>query len=75
MKFVRDFFKFVSKISISKINEIKKYNPPIHCVEDLHKIKLWFRCFMFSNTVKPVEVKPDTDSKYASSKLKLFNIK
>ena len=27
---------------------------------------------MFSNTVKPVEVKPETDSKYASNKLKLF---
>ena len=75
MKFVRDFFKFVSKISINRINEIKKYNPPIHWVEDLHNIKLWFKCFKFSNIVKPVEVKPETDSKYALSKLKLFKIK
>ena len=75
MKFVSDLFKFVSKISINSINEIKKYNPPIHCVDDLHKIKLWFKCFIFSNTVKPVEVKPETDSKYASNKLKLFKIK
>ena len=30
MKFVSDLFKFVSKISINSINEIKKYNPPIH---------------------------------------------
>ena len=75
MKFVRDFFKFVSKISINKINEIKKYSPPIHCVEDLHNIKLWFNCFKFSNTEKPVEVNPETDSKYASNKLKLFKIK
>ena len=57
IKFVRDFFKFVSKISINKISEIRKYNPPSHCVDDLHRIKLWLRCFKFSNTVKPVEVK------------------
>ena len=75
IKFVSDFFKLVSKISINNINEIKKYNPPIHWVEDLQIIKLWFKCFKFSNTVKPVEVKPETDSKYASNKLKLFNIK
>ena len=49
--------------SILTAEEIKKYNPPIHCVEDLHKIILWFKCFMFSNTVKPVEVKPDIASK------------
>ena len=65
----------MSKISINKINEIRKYNPQIHWVEDLHNIKLWFRCFKFSKTVKPVEVKPETDSKYASNKLKLFSIK
>ena len=75
IKFVSDFFKLVSKISINKINEIKKYNPPTHWVEDLQRIKLWFKCFKFSNTVKPVEVNPETDSKYASNKLKLFRIK
>jgi hypothetical protein len=65
----------MSKISINIIKEIKKYNPPIHCVEDLHKIKLWFKCLIFSNIEKPVDVKPETDSKYASNKLKLFSIK
>ena len=39
-KSVTLFFKFLSKISISKIIENKKYNPPIHCDDDLHKIKL-----------------------------------
>ena len=29
-KFVKDFFKLLSKISISKIIENKKYNPPTH---------------------------------------------
>ena len=29
-KFVKDFFKLLSKISINKIIENKKYNPPIH---------------------------------------------
>ena len=29
-KFVRDFFIFSSNISINKINENKKYKPPIH---------------------------------------------
>ena len=75
IKFVSDFFKLVSKISINNISEIKKYNPPTHWVEDLQIIKLWFKCFKFSNTVKPVEVKPETDSKYASNKLKLFRIR
>ena len=42
MKFVSDSFKFLSNISINKIIEIKKYRPPIHCVDDLHKIKLSF---------------------------------
>ena len=29
-KFVKDFFKLLSKISINKIIENKKYSPPIH---------------------------------------------
>ena len=29
-KFVKDFFKLLSNISINKIIENKKYNPPIH---------------------------------------------
>ena len=60
---VTDFFKFSSKISINKSNENKKYNPPIHCDEDLHKIKLVSICFILSKTVNPVEVKPEIDSK------------
>tara|TARA_B100000780_G_scaffold242734_1_gene185673 strand:+ start:96 stop:386 length:291 start_codon:yes stop_codon:yes gene_type:complete len=40
IKFVRDFLKLLSKISINKIIENKKYKPPIHCDEDLHKIRL-----------------------------------
>ena len=62
-KLVRDLFKLSSKISIKSIIENKKYNPPIHWEEDLHKIKLGSKCLMFSNTVKPVEVNPEIDSK------------
>jgi len=29
-KFVKDFFKLLSKISINKITENKKYKPPTH---------------------------------------------
>ena len=39
-KFVKDFFKLLSKMLISKIIENKKYKPPTHWDEDLHKIKL-----------------------------------
>ena len=39
-KFVKDFFKLLSKMSINKIIENKKYNPPSHWDEDLHNIKL-----------------------------------
>ena len=63
MKFVSDSFKFLSNISINKIIEIKKYRPPIHCVDDLHKIKLSFKCLRLLNILNPVEVNPDTDSK------------
>jgi len=40
IKFVKDFLKLLSKISINKIIENKKYSPPIHWEEDLHNIKL-----------------------------------
>jgi hypothetical protein len=40
MKFVNDFLKLLSKISINRIIEKRKYNPPIHWDADLHKIKL-----------------------------------
>jgi|TARA_Y100000996_G_scaffold364371_1_gene308546 hypothetical protein len=48
--------------------EKRKYNPPIHCEDDLHIIILSSRCFIFSKIVNPVEVKPEIDSKYASIK-------
>ena len=62
-KSVRLFFIFLSKISISKIIENKKYNPPIHWDVDLHKIKLWSKCLIFEKIVNPVEVNPEIDSK------------
>ena len=62
-KFVRDFFIFSSNISINKINENKKYKPPIHCDDDLHKIKVGSKYFMDFNVVNPVPVKPEMDSK------------
>jgi len=67
-KFVKDFFKLLSKISINKIIENKKYRPPTHWDEDLHIIKLWSRCLTLSKTVNPVEVNPEIDSKYESKK-------
>ena len=68
MKLVKDFFKFLSKISIKSIIDIRKYKPPNHCVDDLHKIKPSSKCLIFSNIVKPVEVNPDTASKNAFKK-------
>ena len=62
-KFVKDFFKLLSKISINKIIENKKYKPPTHWDEDLHNIKLSSMCLILLNMVKPVEVKPEIDSK------------
>jgi hypothetical protein len=38
IKLVKDFLKLLSKISINNIIENKKYRPPIHCVDDRHKI-------------------------------------
>ena len=63
IKLVNDFFKFLSKISIRSIIEIKKYNPPSHWVVDLHKIKLSSKCFIFLNIVNPVDVNPEIASK------------
>ena len=74
-KFVRDFFIFSSNISINKINENKKYKPPTHCDDDLHKIKLSSKCFMLSNILKPVDVNPDIDSKYESKNEILYMLK
>ena len=70
-KFVNGFFKFTSKISNINTIENKKYNPPIHWEVDLHNIKLSSRCFIFSKIVNPVDVKPDTPSKYAFKKVML----
>ena len=64
-KFVKDFFKLLSKISINKIIENKKYSPPIHWDDDLHIIKLSSKCFTLSKTLNPVDVNPEIDSKYA----------
>ena len=58
-------------MSIKKIIENKKYNPPIHCIDDLHKIRPWSICLILSKILKPVEVNPDTDSKIAFKKVKL----
>ena len=58
-------------MSIKKIIEKRKYKPPIHCVDDLHSIKLWSMCFILLNTENPVEVKPEIDSKKEFKKVKL----
>ena len=63
IKLVKEFFKFLSKISISNIIEIKKYKPPNHCEEDLHNIKLSSKCLILLNIVNPVDVNPDIASK------------
>ena len=63
IKLVNDFFKLSSKISIKRIMEKRKYIPPIHWEDDLHKIKLSSICLIFSKIVNPVEVNPETDSK------------
>ena len=71
IKFVRDFLKLLSKISINNIIENKKYSPPIHWDEDLQIIKLWSIFLIFSKIVNPVEVNPDMASKYELIKVKL----
>ena len=62
-KSVNEFFKLLSKTSINKIIEKRKYNPPIHCEVDLHNIRLWSKFFTLSKIVNPVDVNPDIDSK------------
>ena len=49
-------------MSIKKIIENKKYKPPIHWIDDLHKIRPWSICFILSKIVNPVEVNPETAS-------------
>ena len=75
IKFVKVFLKLSSYMSIKKIIENKKYNPPIHWIDDLHKIKPWSICLIFSNIVNPVEVKPDIDSKKEFKNVKLYILK
>ena len=67
-KLVSDFLKLSSKISNKVIIENRKYRPPTHWDDDLHNIKLSSKCFILSKIVKPVDVKPDIDSKYESKK-------
>ena len=74
-KLVKVFFKLSSKISIKRIIENKKYKPPNHCDDDRHNIKLSSKCLMLSKIVKPVDVKPDTDSKYAFKNVILYILK
>ena len=71
IKFVKVFLKFLSYMSIKKIIENRKYRPPIHWLEDLHKIKLWSISLIFSNILKPVDVNPEIASKYESKNVKL----
>ena len=68
-KLVNVFLRLSSKTSINKIIENKKYKPPNHWDDERQSIKLSSKCLIFSNTVNPVEVKPDTDSKYAFAKV------
>ena len=60
---VKESFKLLSKISINIIKEKRKYNPPIHCDDDLHKTKLSSIFLILSKIVEPVEVKPEIASK------------
>ena len=46
----------------------KKYSPPIHWEDDLHKISVGSKYFTFSKVEKPVPVKPEIDSKKALKK-------
>ena len=62
------------KFTILKLNflfenniiiKIRKKRPPIHCVEDLHIIKVGSKYLIFLKIEKPVPVSPDTASKIA----------
>ena len=44
------------------IKKNKKNNPPIHCDDDLHNIKVGSKYFIFLKIEKPDPVKPDIDS-------------
>ena len=40
----------------------RKYNPPIHCEDERHNIKVGSRYLMFLKIEKPVPVMPEIDS-------------
>ena len=43
----------------NKIKNIRKYKPPIHCDDDLQRIKVGSKYFIFLNIEKPVPVNPE----------------
>ena len=47
----------------------KKYNPPIHWDEDLHKIKVGSTYLIFLNVENHVPVNPEIDSKNEFKKI------
>ena len=53
----------------NKIKNSKKYKPPIHCEDDLQRIKVGSKYFIFLKTENPVPVKPETASKKALEKV------
>ena len=53
----------------NNIKNSKKYKPPIHCEDDLQRIKVGSKYFIFMKTEKPVPVKPEIDSKNALEKV------
>ena len=53
----------------NNIKKIKKYKPPIHCVDDLQSINVGSKYFIFLKIEKPVPVNPDIASKKAPIKV------
>ena len=47
----------------NRIKNSKKYRPPIHCEDDLQRIRVGSRYFIFLKVENPVPVKPETASK------------
>ena len=45
------------------IKKNRKNNPPIHCEEDLQRIRVGSKYLIFLKTEKPVPVRPEIDSK------------
>ena len=57
------------------IKKNKKYKPPIHWEEDLQRIKVGSKYFIFSKIENPVPVSPEIASKKAFNKLILRLLK